>query len=127
MKLHLADTTGLNAITGHGTDHVMVNGVRHDRPVLIGPAVGPVDWSAARFEALTEADFEQMLEHRPDLVLVGTGGRLRFPPARLTGCLAAARIGVEVMDTAAACRTYNILMGEGRLVLAALLFDARQG
>jgi len=124
MKLHLADTAGLNAITGHGNDHVMVNGVRHDRPVLVGPAVGPLDWSATRFEALTETDFDAILTHQPELVLVGTGNRLRFPPPRLTGRLAAARIGVEVMDTAAACRTYNILMGEGRLVLAALLFDA---
>jgi uncharacterized protein len=56
-------------------------------------------------------------------VLLGTGQRLRFPAPRLTRCLSVARVGIEVMDTPAACRTYNILMGEGRRVLAALLFD----
>ena len=61
--------------------------------------------------------------HNPEIVLLGTGRRLRFPPAALTRSLAAARVGLEVMDTPAACRTYNILTGERRRVLAALLFD----
>jgi uncharacterized protein len=123
MKLHLSDTAGLNAITGIGTDHVLVNGARHDRPVLVGPAFGPQPWSVAHFDALAEPDFEALLQHRPELVILGTGRRLRFPRPGLTRPLAEARVGIEAMDTAAACRTYNILMGEGRLVIAALLFD----
>ncbi len=123
MKLHLADTAGLNAITGYGTDHVLINGERHERALLVGPGFGPVPWSAGSFSALTAADFAAIVERAPEVALIGTGARLRFPPGELMLGFARARIGVEVMDTRAACRTYNILMGEGRLVLAALLFD----
>jgi uncharacterized protein len=123
VKFHLADTAGLNAITGYGADHVMVNGQRHQQPLLVGPGFGPVAWSAAAFGTLTAADFAAIAEHAPEIALIGTGERLRFPPGELLRSLSQARIGVEVMDTRAACRTYNILMGEGRLVLAALLFD----
>jgi len=123
MKFHLAETSGLNAITGYGLDHVLVNGTRHDQPLLVGPSLGPLAWPVLDFDALSESDFERIAHHGPELVLVGTGRRLRFPSPRLIRPLADARIGIEAMDTAAACRTYNILMGEGRLVLAALLFD----
>ncbi len=123
MKFHLADTDGLNAITGHGPDHVLVNGARHDRPFVVGPDVGPVDWPVTGFTLLEPAHFDALLVHGPELVLLGTGQRLRLPSPRLTRNLAAARVGFEAMDTPAACRTYNILLGEGRRVLAALLFD----
>jgi uncharacterized protein len=123
MKFHLADTQGLNAITGHGPDHVLVNGLRHDRPFVVGPEVGPVDWPVQGFGMLDATHFEALLAHRPEIVLLGTGQRLRFPAPALTRGLAAARVGIEVMDTPAACRTYNILLGEGRRVLAAMLFD----
>lgn len=123
MKFHLADTAGLNTITGHGAGHVFVNGVRHDSPLLVGPDVGPLRWDAPDFVSLQAAHFEALLAHDPELVLLGTGQRLRFPPPALIRSLAAARVGIEVMDTPAACRTYNILGGEGRRVLAALLFD----
>ncbi|MBC7781934.1 MAG: Mth938-like domain-containing protein [Proteobacteria bacterium] len=123
MKLHLQNTQGLNVITGYNADHVQVNGVRHDRPLLLGPNVGPLDWSGQSFDTLTANDFEAILAHDPELVLLGTGRRLRFPAPALTRGFAGARIGFEAMDTSAACRTYNILMGEGRRVVAALLFD----
>ncbi len=123
MKFHLADTAGLNAITGHGPGHVLVNGVRHDRPLLVGPSLGPLDWEAPGFAGLQAVHFEALLGHDPELVLLGTGARLRFPHPAVTRSLAVARIGIEVMDTPAACRTYNILTGEGRKVVAALLFD----
>ena len=69
----------------------------------------------------TAADFEQILALRPEVVLLGTGARQRFAHPRLYASLSAARIGLEMMDTGAACRTYNILMAEGRKVLAALI------
>ena len=78
-------------------------------------------WAPASFDALAAADFESLLEQRPELVVLGTGDRQRFPHPRLTAALTAVRIGVEAMDTRAACRTYNILMSEGRKVVAALL------
>ena len=82
-----------------------------------------VAWSAQRFEAMTAADFEALLARAPELVLLGTGQKQRFPHPRLTAPLTAAGIGVDVMGTHAACRTYNILMTEGRRVLAVLLPD----
>ena len=75
--------------------------------------------AATAFEALRPEDFEAVLALRPEIVLLGTGRRQRFPRPHLTAALARGGIGVEVMDTAAACRTYNILMSEGRRVLLA--------
>jgi uncharacterized protein len=80
-------------------------------------------WTAASFDSLSDSDFAALLNLSPELVLLGTGTRQRFPHPRLTRALTEARIGIEVMNTAAACRTYNILMSEGRRVVAAFLQD----
>jgi uncharacterized protein len=80
-------------------------------------------WDIAGFDALSRAHFEYLLSLQPEIVLLGTGTQLRFPAPALSRPLLAARIGLEVMDTRAACRTYNILMAEGRKVAAALLLD----
>ena len=83
---------------------------------------GRVDpWSVTSFEGLAESDFESLRALDPEVVLLGTGARQRFPHPRLSRVLADARIGLEVMNTPAACRTYNILMAEGRKVVAALM------
>ncbi len=80
----------------------------------------PVEsWDVASFDALTPEDFSRLRERAPELVLLGTGERQRFPRPHLTRPLTDAHIGCEAMDSRAACRTYNILMGEGRKVLAA--------
>ncbi len=78
-------------------------------------------WPVQSAEQLTRAMVAGFIEHRPDLVLLGTGRRQRFPPPSLLAPLAEAGIGCEVMDTAAACRTWNILLSEGRRMLAALI------
>ena len=75
------------------------------------------------FDALTETDLAALLEHEPEVVLLGTGATHRFPHPRLTRALAEAGVGVEVMDTPAACRTFNVLAAEGRKVVAVLLID----
>ncbi|MGD9944962.1 MAG: Mth938-like domain-containing protein [Burkholderiaceae bacterium] len=121
MKLHADTQTSLNTFTGYGPGFVEINGQRHEGSLLVMPEGLLAPWPAAGFESLEPAHFEALLGHRPELVLLGTGGRQRFPHPRLTAALAAARIGVDTMDTPAACRTYNILMAEGRRVLAALL------
>jgi len=121
MKLH-ADTHGsLNTVTAYGTGFVEINRQRFEGPVLVRPEGEVLLWGVAGFDALAHEHFEALLAHAPDVVLLGTGERQRFPHPRLTASLARVRIGVEVMDTRAACRTYNILMSEGRRVLAALL------
>ena len=78
-------------------------------------------WASAGYEALVDGDFAALLVHEPELVLFGSGERQRFPHPRLLRSLIDARIGVETMATRAACRTFNILSGEGRRVVAALI------
>ena len=121
MKLHASALGALHTFTGYGEGYVMVNGQRHEASLLVLPErLEP--WPVTGFDALAEAHFARIAELRPEVVLLGTGSRLRFPHPRLLAPLARARIGVEVMDLQAACRTYNILMAEERNVAAALLF-----
>lgn len=81
------------------------------------------DWQVESFDALTVAHFERLRALQPEVVLLGTGHKLRFPTAELLAPLINVQIGVEVMDRQAACRTYNLLAGDGRRVVAALLFQ----
>lgn len=120
MKLHANPSAG-NMITAYGDDYVMVNGARRDSSVIV-TASDLKPWSAADFEHLNEQDFAELAELGADIVLLGTGKRQRFPHPRLSAALAAKRIGLEVMDLKAACRTYNILIGEERKVALALVF-----
>ena len=123
VKLQAERYDGSNAIARHGTAGVVVAGVEYRENVLV-PWQGEVRrWEAGAFADLTEAHFDAIAELQPELVVFGSGSRMRFPPPRLLRGLMAKRIGVESMDTPAACRTYNVLLGEGRSVVAALLFE----
>ena len=121
MKFHVSDVAGQNRFTGYGDGYVSVNHQRFETNVVVAPGREVAQWPVAGFDALSEADFEKLLELAPEIVILGTGPTLRFPHPRLTRALGARSIGVEVMDTHAACRTYNILIAEGRAVVAALL------
>jgi uncharacterized protein len=121
LKLHADALTSLNTVTAYGPGFVEINQVRHRGNLILVPDQAVAAWSAVSFEALRVEDFDALLELRPEVVLFGTGARQRFPHPRLTHPLTARRIGVEVMDTQAACRTYNILMTEGRRVVAVFL------
>lgn len=120
MKLHLSHTPGQNRVTGYGAGYVMVNGVRHETHFLMTADV-LAKWEIAGFESLRAEDFARVLALAPEIVILGTGTTQRFPRPEQTRSLTEAGIGVEVMDSAAACRTYNILMAEGRRVAAAIL------
>jgi uncharacterized protein len=124
MKLQAERIEGQNAIARHGPDGVIVNGVAHRQSVIVPWAGAVVEWNAASFDSLTEAHFERLAELTPELVVFGTGPRIRFAKPGLMKALIGRGIGVETMDTAAACRTYTVLVAEGRSVLAALLFEA---
>ena len=89
--------------------------------LVLTPEAIASGWAASGFEGLAEADFAALLPHKPEVVLFGAGPAIRFPQPRLTRALTDAGIGIEVMDTPAACRTFNILAAEGRAVVAALL------
>jgi uncharacterized protein len=121
LKLHLANLGDTKLFTAHGTDHVMVNGERHDRSIVVLAEEVRNDWIVTNFDELSETHFSYFLALKPDVLLLGTGATQRFPHPRLYRTLTDASIGLECMDTPAACRTYNILAAEGRRVIAAIL------
>lgn len=123
MKMNADRLDGSNAVSRHGPEGVIVNGIEYRRSVIV-PWTGAVTaWEVTRFEALDERAFEALAALKPELVIFGSGARLRFPRPGLLAPLMSRRIGVETMDTPAACRTYNLLLAEGRAVVAALLFE----
>ncbi len=110
-----------NTVSRHEPGAVWVNGERFAGSLVV-PWRGAVQpWSARSIEALAAADFEQLRDWKPELVIFGSGARLRFVHPSLYKALIEARIGIETMDNAAACRTFNVLASEGRSVLVALL------
>ena len=124
MKLHAHPNAHYNTVTAYGDAYVDINARRHDHSLVVLPEDVLEPWPVARFAVLTPEHFAALVAHRPEVVLFGSGNKLRFPHPRLTGALRAAGIGMETMDLQAACRTYNILMAEGRRVLAALLIES---
>ena len=120
MKLQLTTGAGLQLFSGYGPGYVAVNNVRHEKCVIVTPQQ-VAEWTVTRFEALSAADFRFIAELKPEIVILGTGATQRFPPSDLARSLAAIGAGVEIMDSRAACRTYNILATEGRKVVAAIL------
>jgi uncharacterized protein len=123
MKLDRSTPEGRNLFTGYGEAYVMIGPRRIDRSVLVG-AESLEDWPVAAVTAIEPAHVERILAMNPEIVLLGSGARFAFPDPAVLAPLYARRIGVEVMDTPAACRTFNILVGEGRNAVAALVVGA---
>lgn len=121
LKLHLANLDDTKMFTGHGVDHVMVNRVRFDHNIVVSAQEIREDWHTADFDALNEDHFNYFLAYQPEVILLGTGKQQRFAHPSLYRALTDQGIGVEFMDTPAACRTYNILVAEDRKVIAAVL------
>ncbi len=121
MKFQPDTLAGTNAITRFEGHRLWVGATLHEASVLV-PWRGAVSpWPPVAPAALAAAHFEQILALQPELVIYGSGARLVFPPPALARVLFERRIGLETMDTAAACRTYNVLASEGRSVVAALI------
>ena len=121
MKFERDSPEGRNTFTGYGPGYVEVNRKRYATSLVVSADRVIVDWPAASVEAFTADHLAAIIELKPEIAIIGSGAAFRLPePARLA-LLHQARIGVEVMDTQAACRTYNILLGEGRNVVAALI------
>jgi uncharacterized protein len=123
MKLQ-PDKSDVQSISGYGAGWVGVDGEKITNSVIISSRGGRIAWPATRFEELDASHFEQLAAVDAEVVIFGSGSRIRFPKAAWLQPLIARRIGVETMDTPAACRTYNILAQEGRSVAVALLLDA---
>ena len=120
MKLHLANPRNGYTLTGYGAGFLAVNGIRYEHALVVTADTAPERWSVESARDLTAEAAGLLLAGSPEIVIIGTGSTQIFPePARLRP-LIEARIGVEIMNSPAACRTYHVLMGEGRRVLAAI-------
>jgi uncharacterized protein len=124
MKLHSTEPNQkYQTVTGYDASGVEINAQHFDYSLIVLPETPPRAWPVPHFEQLTAEHFEQIAQDIPDVVILGTGERQRFVHPRLIASLSQQRIGVECMDSQAACRTYNILMGEGRKVTLALIIE----
>lgn len=110
-----------NIIRAYSVSEIVINGRTYHSSVLVTPDQVDDSWQPTHADELTESDFEAVLPLKPQLVILGTGARQIFPPASVYLPLIKAGIGIEIMDTQAACRTYNIVSSEGRSVVAALI------
>jgi len=120
MKLNLANAGQQNVITAAGEGYVQVNNTRHCTSLILSAEL-LVPWSVANILNLTSEHLLQVIDAKPEVLIIGTGRSFVFPSPALMRPLVDARIGHEVMDTSAACRTYNVLLSEGRRVMAALV------
>ncbi len=125
MKLQ-PDKSNAPMINAYDPAWIEVNGIRYERSLSVSslPEIQPSAWAGAQFETLTQNDFSPWAHVGVELILFGSGKKLRFAKPHWLQDLIGRGIGVETMDTAAACRTYNILASEGRKVAALLLIES---
>jgi len=121
MKLHLTTAENNNLITGYGESYIEINKQRYAQNLIVMPQTIVVDWHAENVSALNNEHFQELIKLKPEVVLLGTGKTHVFLHPKNHQILTEHGIALECMTTAAACRTYNILMSEGRLVAAALI------
>lgn len=126
MKLQLTTGVGNNLITGYGEDWVEINTQRHTHSLILLPNQLITNWMATDLASLTPEHFGQLTGLKPEVVLLGTGKKHFFPHPGVIQALTESGISLESMNTAAACRTYNILMAENRHVAAALIIQPNQ-
>lgn len=122
MKLQ-ADKFDAQSITGYGPGWLAVDKQNFEHSVIVGSSGLLKEWNCHKFEDLTAAHFEELAQLNAEVIIFGSGKRIRFPQPAWLKPLIEKNLGMETMDTQAACRTYNILAGEGRNVIAALLVE----
>lgn len=120
MQFTLDNGNAVFQIKSYAKGLITVNEQTYNCPILVMPTHLIAPWGPRSFEELKTTDFEMILPLKPKIFILGTGEQHRFPPTQLYAVLINNQIGVEVMDTRAACRTYTVLMAEGREVMAAL-------
>ncbi len=121
MQLTQDTNTGKYYIHAYVPGRIKVNEETFANSIIVAPDQLINPWHPLSVAELTAEDFAPIIALQPEIVLLGTGVRLSFPAQNIFAALYAKQIGVEVMDTGAACRTYNVLMSEGRRAVAALL------
>lgn len=123
MKLHQTQLQQYQTVTAYDESGVEINAVKFAHSLLVCPELPPISWPITQFSGLTEEHFQTIAALHPDVVILGTGKKQHFVHPKLSACLTEKHIGVECMDSQAACRTYNILMTEGRKVVLALIIE----
>ena len=123
MKLSIEKPGAIHLVRGYSADGVRIDDRLHAHSVVVNATTVIESWPPAAIGEVTAADLQQVLALEPEVLLLGTGRRQLFPSRELLALLYGARVGFEIMDTGAACRTYNVLVGEGRNVAAALIVE----
>lgn len=121
MKLTDEKIGGINLIRSYGTGEVRINETVIRSSCLVKSDQLIADWRPQTVAEISVADMEAVLALKPEVVVIGSGPKQQFPAPEILGTVLSRGVGCEVMDTGAACRTYNILASEGRTVVAALL------
>jgi uncharacterized protein len=121
MKLHQDSNATLNMVTAYSDTYLEINRQRFAHAVVLWPQGEVLAWGPTDFDQISAESLAGLAEQFPEVVLLGTGAKQRFLPPSVSAALSEKRIGIEAMTTAAACRTYNILVSEGRKVVALLL------
>lgn len=121
MEFELDKGQATHKIQSYSQGFVIINQIEYRNPIVVMPEKIINPWGPTSFESLTPEHFQMLLPYKPQVVLVGTGPSFRLMDPSLYAGFINLQIGVEVMDTGAACRTYQVLMSEGREVMAALL------
>ena len=122
MKIHL-EAGGINdhLIRAYTTGSVTINADTYEASLVVSRSSLILDWGPAVIDELNATHLDTILALEPELILIGTGDILTFPPTETLRPVIEAGIGYEIMDTGAACRTYNVLMAEGREIVAGLI------
>ena len=121
MKLSMERPGGIHLVRGYSADGLRIDDQLYQNSVIVSATSVIGNWRPRNVDELSPEDLRAALELAPEVLLLGTGPTQRFPGAPLYDALNRSRVGFEIMDTGAACRTYNVLVGEGRAVVAALL------
>ncbi len=124
MKFTEANDAGGHLIEGYGTEGIAIGGRRYRRSLILTPSRILEPWEPSSSANLTREHLNELLALEPQVIILGTGPQQVFPDPAVYFWVMERGIGIEVMDTGAACRTYNILMSEGRRVVAGLIQDS---
>lgn len=120
MKLHPANFSHQYIFTGYGDGYVVINQIRYEKNLIVLPDRLIENWPVISVSELEIQHFENLLPHALEIIVLGTGIAYQFPSHSILSQAAKMGIGIEIMDTKACCRTYNILVEEGRRVGAVL-------
>lgn len=121
MKLSEDYTYGTNVIRAYSDGQVEINNASYNRSLIVGNTLLIQDWEITHIDQLQHEHWQQLIKLNPEVILIGTGERIIFPHPSTYAPAIESGIGVEFMDTGAACRTYNILLSEDRAVLAGII------